>query len=72
MIQTNNPEPEPSDLLYDYLYNDIGLTKEAIELGIRYSRKENAPLPIILWSFGLISVKQYKQIITWIYTSKIK
>ena len=41
-----------------FLLKDIGLSKSAINLGIRLSKKNNASLPIILWSYGLISLDE--------------
>ena len=67
MIATNHEQPTITKEFYNYLINDIGLSKEAIELGIRHSKSENAPLSIILWSFGLISSAQYQNIIIWSY-----
>ena len=41
-----------------FLLKDIGLSKSAINLGIRLSKNNNASLPIILWSYGLISLDE--------------
>ncbi len=41
-----------------FLLKEIGLSKSAINLGIRLSKKNNASLPIILWSYGLISLDE--------------
>ena len=41
-----------------FLLKDIGLSKSAINLGIKLSKKYNASLPIILWSYGLISLDE--------------
>ena len=67
MILTNNPQPPPSKELCDYIVEELGLTTEALELGIKKSILENTPLPIILWNFGLITLSQYQEIIKWSY-----
>ncbi len=43
----------------------MDLSENEINLGIRQSELEQAPLPIILWSFGIISLEQYQQILDW-------
>ena len=65
IIYTSHPQPEPDNDLCSYLSEKLGLTKNAIELGIKQSKKENAPLPIVLLSFGLINLEQYQEILNW-------
>ena len=65
MILTSHNQPEPSGKLINYLQQKIGLSEKAIELGVRQSNIEQAPLPIILWSFGLLSLNQYQQVLNW-------
>ena len=65
MILTNHPQKEPSKELCDYLQSKFGLKEEALNLGIRQSKQENAPLPIILRSFGLITLEQFQEILNW-------
>ena len=36
-----------------YLFNVLGLDESTIELGIKLSIKNNTPLPILLWSYGM-------------------
>ena len=65
MIYTNQPQSEPSDELCKYLLNDLRITEEALELGIRQSKLENAPLPIVLRSFGLLTIDQFQEVLNW-------
>ena len=51
--------------LLNFLKQKVGLSEEAINLGLRQSELEQAPLPIILWSFGLITLKQYQDVLNW-------
>ena len=65
MINTSHPKPIPSKELLAYLKQKIGLSTSSLKLGIRQSELEQAPLPIVLWSFGLINLEQYQQILDW-------
>jgi len=70
MIITSHLQSLPSEVFCHFLIQDIGLTREALDLGIRHSISENAPLPIILWNFGLITLEQYQTILDWINTNQ--
>ena len=65
MIITSHPQSEINSKLIKFLKQKIGLTDSAINLGLRQSKIEQAPLPIILWSFGLLSLKQYQEVLKW-------
>jgi len=41
-----------------YLFNVVGLDESTIELGIKLSIKNNTPLPILLWSYGMITIEE--------------
>jgi hypothetical protein len=34
-------------------------------LGLRQSEQEQAPLPVVLWRFGLITLEQFDQVLGW-------
>lgn len=59
------PQPPPTDGLLRYLRQDLGLSDNAIELGLKQCQLEQAPLPAVLWRFGLISVEQLDQLWGW-------
>ena len=40
-----------------YLFNVLGLDESTIELGIKLSIKNNTPLPILLWSYGMLTIE---------------
>ena len=65
MILTSHPEQEPTKDLCDFLQKNLGVSDDALDLGIRQSILENAPLPIILRNFGLITLDQYQEILNW-------
>ena len=62
MIVASHQQPPTSQSLIEYLQQRHGLSDKAIDLGLKQADIEQAPLPIILWSFGLISLSQYQQI----------
>ena len=66
MITTNYPQPKCSKELLLFIENELGLSKQAIELGVKHSSSENAPLPVVLWSFGLINLDQFEKVIEWL------
>ena len=41
-----------------YLFNVLGLDESTIELGIKLSIKNNIPLPIFLWSYGMLTIEE--------------
>ncbi|MFM7695394.1 MAG: DUF2949 domain-containing protein [Vulcanococcus sp.] len=65
MVISSSPQPPPTDGLLRYLRQDLGLSDNAIELGLKQCQLEQAPLPAVLWRFGLISVEQLDQLWGW-------
>ena len=41
-----------------YLLNEIGLDESSIELGLKLSIRNNTPLPILLWSYGMLTIEE--------------
>jgi len=65
MVISSSPQPPPAQALLRFLRNQLGLTESAIAMGIRQSEVEQAPLPVLLWRFGLISLEQFEQVLDW-------
>mgnify|MGYP001360252407 CR=1 FL=1 len=65
MIKTSKPIEPPSEELCDFIINNIGISEDALDLGIKRSLLENAPLPIVMWSYGLLTLPQLKMILSW-------
>ncbi len=65
MVISSSPQPPPAQALLRFLRNQLGLTESAIAMGIRQSEVEQAPLPVVLWRFGLISLEQFEQVLDW-------
>jgi len=49
----------------DFLQQRLGLSSNALTLGLRQAELEQAPLPVVLWSFGLLSLDQLQQVLDW-------
>ena len=65
MVISSQPQPAPSTELLDFLQQRLGLSGSALTLGLRQAELEQAPLPIVLWSFGLLSLDQLQQVFDW-------
>lgn len=65
MVNATTPQPPPSDALLRYLRLQLGLSESAVALGLRQAELEQAPLPAVLWRFGLISLEQLDQVLSW-------
>ena len=65
MISSSKPINPPSDQLCDFIIDSLGISEGALELGIKRSCLENSPLPIVMWSYGLITLTQLNIILLW-------
>ena len=65
MINTNKSINPPSQELCDFMIDKLGISNNALKLGIKKSCLENAPLPIVMWSYGLVTLPQLKIILSW-------
>lgn len=65
MVVCSHPQPLPSEALLHFLQRRLGLSDNALNLGLRQAELEQAPLPIVLWSFGLLSLEQLQQVLDW-------
>ena len=66
MINSSQPINPPSDKLCDFIINKLGISQSALELGIKRSFVENTPLPIVMWTYGLITHSQLRAILIWL------
>lgn len=65
MVISTSHQPPPSPQLVRHLRQQVGLGESALELGIKQAQQEQAPLPVVLWCFGLISLEQLDQVLAW-------
>ena len=50
-----------------YLFNVVGLDESSIELGIKLSIKNNIPLPILLWSYGMLTIEELDKLYSFLF-----
>ena len=50
-----------------FLFKDIGLAKSSIELGIKLSKRNNTPLPIALWSQGILTIEELDKLYSFLF-----
>ena len=50
-----------------YLFNVVGLDESSIELGIKLSKKNNTPLPILLWSYGMLTIEELDKLYSFLF-----
>ena len=50
-----------------YLFNELGLEESSIELGIKLSIKNNAPLLILLWSYGMLTIEELDKLYSFLF-----
>ena len=66
MINTSDSINPPSDELCNFIIDKLGISQGALGLGIKRSCLENSPLPIVMWSYGLITLSQLNIILSWL------
>ena len=65
MVICSTPQSPPPPALLRHLRLRVGLSESALALGLRQAEQEQAPLPIVLWRFGLISLEQLDAVLGW-------
>ena len=50
-----------------YLFDVLGLEESTIELGIKLSMKNNTPLPILLWSYGMLTIEELDKLYSFLF-----
>ena len=50
-----------------YLFSVLGLDESTIELGIKLSIKNNTPLPILLWSYGMLTIEELDKLYSFLF-----
>ena len=50
-----------------YLLNEVGLDESSIELGLKLSIKKNTPLPILLWSYGMLTIEELDKLYSYLF-----
>ena len=50
-----------------FLFDEIGLEESSIELGLKLSEKNNTPLPILLWSYGMLTIEELDKLYSFLF-----
>ena len=50
-----------------FLFDEIGLDDTSIELGIKLSIRNNTPLPILLWSYGMLTIEELDKLYSFLF-----
>ena len=50
-----------------YLVNEVGLEQSSIELGLKLSIKNNTSLPILLWSYGMLTIEELDKLYSFLF-----
>ena len=50
-----------------FLLNEIGLEESSIELGLKLSERNNIPLPILLWSYGILTFEELDKLYSYLF-----
>ena len=50
-----------------FLINEIGLEESSIELGLKLSKKNNTQLPILLWSYGMLTIEELDELYSFLF-----
>tara|TARA_B100000941_G_scaffold198881_1_gene144299 strand:+ start:28 stop:231 length:204 start_codon:yes stop_codon:yes gene_type:complete len=50
-----------------FLVNEIGLDESIIELGIKLSIRNKTPLPILLWSYGMLTIEELDKLYSFLF-----
>jgi len=50
-----------------YLFDVLGLDESTIELGIKLSVKNNTPLPILLCSYGMLTIDELDKLYSFLF-----
>lgn len=52
--------------LVGFLEEELLLSSESIKIALRHCEQDPGPLPMVLWQYGLVSMKQLERIYDWL------
>ncbi len=50
-----------------YLINELGIEESSIALGLKLSKKNNTQLPILLWSYGMLTIEELDELYSFLF-----
>ena len=62
-------KPTPLPKLIAFLQDELAIPSTSIELAVRCQPDTPNLLPMILWQYGLVTLKQLEQIFDWLETA---
>ncbi|QLE54497.1 DUF2949 domain-containing protein [Nostoc sp. TCL26-01] len=62
-MSTRNKEIE----LLNYLHDELELSDKDMAVALRHREFDQAPLPMLLWQYGLVNLDQLGQILDWLH-----
>ena len=57
--------------IISFLVDEIGLEESSIELGIKLSINNDSPLPILLWSYGLLTIEELDELYRFLFQNTL-
>ncbi|MEM6835258.1 MAG: DUF2949 domain-containing protein [Cyanobacteria bacterium P01_C01_bin.120] len=51
--------------LIKFLQDELDISQASINVALRHCEQDPGPLPMVLWQYGLVSLKQLEQIYDW-------
>ena len=50
-----------------FLLDEIGSDPSSIELGLKLSIRNNTPLPVLLWSYGMLTIDELDKLYSFLF-----
>ncbi|NEP16387.1 MAG: DUF2949 domain-containing protein [Leptolyngbya sp. SIO4C1] len=60
--------PQNYGKLVSFLKDELLIAPTSIETALRHCEQDPGPLPMVLWQYGFVSLKQLEQIYDWLET----
>ena len=57
--------------MISFLIDEIGLQESSIELGLKLSIENNTPLPLLLWSYGLLTIEELDELYRFLFQNTL-
>ncbi len=54
-----------------FLLDDIGLKPSSLELGLKLSERTNTPFPILMWSYGILTLEELDKLYSFLYQNPL-
>ncbi|WP_017655931.1 DUF2949 domain-containing protein [Fortiea contorta] len=50
----------------NFLHNELELSRADISVALRHRELDNGPLPMLLWQYGFVDLRQLERIFDWL------